>query len=261
MSTPLLSQLLDALGPSPLRLITAPASAEVPVSGVLIHEPRAALPAVPHGMLFAVGAHPASAEAAYLAAAAARAGHAALVVKCYGEPVTALAAAGGQEGVAVLAADDDMAWQLLDALVSSALAALSRSSRHDAAPAVGDLFALANAIAAQIGGATAIEDPLRRILAYSTLPDQPIDEHRRQGILGLRVPHRRRRGQAAARRPAAAPAAAPAGRPGQRRAGRPATGPCRRPARGRRGVRRRQRRTRQCPGRPHDRAVHRLDQP
>jgi hypothetical protein len=188
MPTPMLSQLLDALGPSPLRLITDQASAGVPVSGVLIHEPRSALPAVPHGVLFAVGTRPASADAAELAAQAAQAGHAALVVKCYGEPVTALAAAAARAGVAVLAADDDMAWQLLDALVSSALAALSRSSRQDSAPAVGDLFALANAIAGQTGGATAIEDPLRRILAYSTLPDQPIDEHRRQGILGLRVP-------------------------------------------------------------------------
>jgi len=71
MPTPMLSQLLDALGPSPLRLITDQASAGVPVSGVLIHEPRSALPAVPHGVLFAVGTRPASADAAELAAAVA----------------------------------------------------------------------------------------------------------------------------------------------------------------------------------------------
>lgn len=31
-------------------------------------------------------------------------------------------------------------------------------------------------------------DPRQRILAYSTVPGQPVDEDRRQGILGLRVP-------------------------------------------------------------------------
>jgi PucR C-terminal helix-turn-helix domain/GGDEF-like domain len=143
---------------------------------------------VRHGVLLAVGVRPASDEAAELAAEAARAGHAALVVKCYGESAAGFAAIAAALGLAVLTADDDMAWHLLDALLSSALTAISRSPGRNAPPAVGDLFALANAIAAQTGGATAIEDPLRRILAYSTLPGQPIDEDRRQGILGLQVP-------------------------------------------------------------------------
>ncbi|MFI8824706.1 PucR family transcriptional regulator [Streptomyces sp. NPDC053431] len=51
-----------------------------------------------------------------------------------------------------------------------------------------ELFALADAIAAVIGGSTAIEDLDTRVLAYSTLPGQHIDELRRQGILGRRVP-------------------------------------------------------------------------
>ncbi|WP_152627011.1 PucR family transcriptional regulator [Streptacidiphilus melanogenes] len=52
-----------------------------------------------------------------------------------------------------------------------------------------ELYALADAIGAVTGGAVAIEDLDHRILAYSTLPDQRIDEHRRQGILERRVPH------------------------------------------------------------------------
>jgi hypothetical protein len=39
-----------------------------------------------------------------------------------------------------------------------------------------------------VGGAVAIEDPARRVLAYSSLADQPIDEARQQGILGRQVP-------------------------------------------------------------------------
>jgi DNA-binding PucR family transcriptional regulator len=53
----------------------------------------------------------------------------------------------------------------------------------------GDLFDLANTVAAQAGGAIAIADPEQTILAYSTLPDQPIDETRRSSILSLQVPH------------------------------------------------------------------------
>ncbi|SEM09226.1 DNA-binding transcriptional regulator, PucR family [Streptacidiphilus jiangxiensis] len=52
-----------------------------------------------------------------------------------------------------------------------------------------ELYALADAIGAVTGGAVAIEDLDHRVLAYSTLPDQRIDEHRRQGILERRVPH------------------------------------------------------------------------
>lgn len=53
---------------------------------------------------------------------------------------------------------------------------------------VEELFALADAIAAVLGGSVAIEDLDARVLAYSTLPGQRIDELRRQGILGRRVP-------------------------------------------------------------------------
>jgi hypothetical protein len=51
-----------------------------------------------------------------------------------------------------------------------------------------DLFALANAVAAMVGGAIAIEDLHQQVLAYSSVPGQPIDEVRQSGILGRRVP-------------------------------------------------------------------------
>ncbi|GAA0692820.1 helix-turn-helix domain-containing protein [Kitasatospora atroaurantiaca] len=51
-----------------------------------------------------------------------------------------------------------------------------------------ELFAVANAIAAVVGGSVAVEDLERRVLAYSSLPGQRIDELRRQGILNRRVP-------------------------------------------------------------------------
>lgn len=189
IQVPVLGQLLAALGPSPLRLLTSPAASSTPVSGVWIHEPRAALPPARHALLLAVGARPGSAETQQLLRQAARAGHAGLVIKSYGEPPGPLAAVAEETGLALLAADEDLAWHHLDALISAALAAVARPAGGDHAAAVGDLFALANAIAAMVGGATAIEDPYLRVLAYSTLPGQLIDEHRRQGILGLQVPY------------------------------------------------------------------------
>lgn len=188
MPTATLRHLLDALGPSTLRLVVAPHGDGTPVSGTLIHEPRAAVPRVANALLLAVGVPPGSDQAEELVRHAAEAGLAGVVVKRYAEPVTELAAVADATGVVLLSADEDLAWHQLDALVSSALSAHVSSEPGAAGPDTGDLFALANAIAARVGGATAIEDPHQRILAYSTLPAQPIDDDRRQGILGLQVP-------------------------------------------------------------------------
>ncbi|MFC9325464.1 PucR family transcriptional regulator [Kitasatospora sp. NPDC057015] len=51
-----------------------------------------------------------------------------------------------------------------------------------------ELFALANAVAAVLGGSVAVEDLDRRVLAYSSLPGQAMDDLRRRGILARRVP-------------------------------------------------------------------------
>ncbi|MFE2910699.1 PucR family transcriptional regulator [Kitasatospora indigofera] len=51
-----------------------------------------------------------------------------------------------------------------------------------------ELFALANAVAAVVGGSVAVEDLDRRVLAYSALPGQPMDDLRRRGILERQVP-------------------------------------------------------------------------
>ena len=80
----------------------------------------------------------------------------------------------------VLVADEALPWHHLLHLLTIA----ATSSAADS----GDLFALANAIAAMVGGAVAIEDPKRRVLSYSSLAGQPIDAARQQGILGRQVP-------------------------------------------------------------------------
>ncbi|MFE9452654.1 PucR family transcriptional regulator [Streptomyces sp. NPDC006739] len=164
-------------GPAP-RLHTAPADRARPVTEVLLHDAGAPLPRAPGALLLAVGVR--AAQAGPLVRAAAEAGMTGVVVRGADGPAEEARA----HGVALLSVDEDAAWHHVHLLLASAIEARPAPSGG----AVGDLFALADAIAAAAGGATAVEDPRQRILAYSTVPGQPVDEDRRQGILGLQVP-------------------------------------------------------------------------
>ena len=89
----------------------------------------------------------------------------------------------------MLSAPPAVAWGHLYTLLRVAGgAAVPAGAQVDGVP-MGDLFALANAIAAMVGGAVTIEDPQSYVLAYSSA-DLPIDEARREVILGRRVPER-----------------------------------------------------------------------
>jgi hypothetical protein len=87
--------------------------------------------------------------------------------------------------VTVVSLDPGVPWSRFQRLASTLLATLPGG---DPAPRGGDLFSLADSVAAAVGGAVAIMDTGQTIVAYSNLPDQPIDEMRRLGILRRRVP-------------------------------------------------------------------------
>jgi len=178
LDTCTLGDLLDVVGGTAVRLHTAPAGLTAPVTEVLLHDAHAPLPRVPGALLLAVGVR--AAAAGPLARAAAEAGMTGLVVRGPDGPT----AEARTYGVALLSVAEDTAWHRAHLLLASAIGArpVPSTGGHD------DLFALTDAIAAATGGATAVEDPRQRILAYSTVPGQPVDEDRRQGILGLRVP-------------------------------------------------------------------------
>jgi hypothetical protein len=112
-----------------------------------------------------------------------------LVVKVHGEDTAELRRLARGNGIALLAADDRVSWRHLDALLSAVIGTLGNSGTSSAEEVeLGDLFALANAAALQVGGAIAIMDTQRRVLAYSTVPGQVVDEVRQTGILGRLVP-------------------------------------------------------------------------
>ncbi|MEU3335251.1 helix-turn-helix domain-containing protein [Streptomyces sp. NPDC006668] len=173
-----LGDLLDVIGGPSVHLHTAPAGLTAPVTEALLYDAHAPQPHAPGALLLAVGVR--AAAAGPLVRVAAQAGMTGLVVRGPDGPVGEAEA----HGVALLSVDEDVAWHQVHLLLSSAIGARPTPS----AGGLGDLFALADAVAAATGGATAVEDPRQRILAYSTVPGQPVDEDRRQGILGLRVP-------------------------------------------------------------------------
>ncbi|MFI6920457.1 PucR family transcriptional regulator [Nonomuraea spiralis] len=163
-----LEMLLESLGPEVVRPVALPAGADVPVSVPVIYDPSEPLI---EGAVLLVAGHPEP----DLVARAVKAGAAAVVTR---HPVA------GEPDIALLLAAPTVSWGRLYMLIDTTLAVVG----HAAPGEPGDLFALANQIAARIGGAVTIEDLSMRVLAYSTIEDQRIDDLRRDGILGLRVP-------------------------------------------------------------------------
>jgi hypothetical protein len=183
-----LADLLRTVGPTVAELITAPRGPDVAVRGTVIEDAGDVLPVTPGGLLLLVAIGPDDPAAARSIQRAAEGGFAGVVVKRRGRPLDELIAASSAAGVALVTAADEIAWRHLDALLSSALTSAS-AKRDDSADDSGDeLFSIANAIAAVVGGSVAIEDLAQHVLAYSSIPGQRIDPLRRQGILDRRVP-------------------------------------------------------------------------
>src|SRR3954452_15082458 len=90
---------------------------------------------------------------------------------------------------AVISLAKPVAWRHVDA----ALDVLFKSVDSTPLPGLsvsttGDLFALANGVAAVVGGAVTVEDTEMRVLAYSNWPHHKIDDMRRNVILQRQVP-------------------------------------------------------------------------
>jgi DNA-binding PucR family transcriptional regulator len=187
--------LLLALGDPLLTVLSAPAGLDGEVTGLTIADPEEDLAARPGDLVLLVGLRGRAAVPAVRSAA--RQGAAAVVVKL--DP-TARAGQGGpadrelrdlREAVAggrrptLLVTPESARWEHLASLARSVV----ELARPEAGPAEapGDLFALAQTVAAATGGMVTIEDPSSRVLAYAGSGDE-VDELRRLSILGRRGP-------------------------------------------------------------------------
>ena len=190
--SPSLGTLLDNLGGGVVRVIAAPGGLGRPVGDVVIHDPADPPTLQPGDLVLGVGVDASRREAADLVAQAGAAGAAAVVLKIRPgtEPAEGTIGIAGdsRKSTAVLAVDRNLPWSQLHGLLRTA-----RLTSGEPPPAglgsvpVGDLFSLANAVSAMVGGAVTIEDPHSTVLAYSSL-EAPIDEARRETILGRRIP-------------------------------------------------------------------------
>ena len=182
---PTLGLLLDQLGSGVVRILAAPRGLDVDVADVVIHDPLEPPRWHAGDLVLAVGVDPSRREVADLLSRAAEAGVAAVILRVPDAVPAGLVEAADSSGVAAVAVDPEMAWGQLHGLLRGARATAGEFA-SDRDP-LGDLFSLANAVASMVGGPTTIEDPHSTVLAYSQ-SDDPIDEPRRQTILGRRVP-------------------------------------------------------------------------
>ena len=184
---PSLERLIERLHPAVLDLVAAPRGLDVAAGHPWILDLRDPTPPEREAVVLAVGVEDQFGRTELLRRLAPT-GTAAVVFRQTEGPDPALLAAADETGVAVLAARPGVSWgQLFSLLVTaSTLGPSDDEVVHGGAP-LGDLFALANAVSAMVGGATTIEDPQSRVLAYSTL-NHPIDIPRQETILGRQVP-------------------------------------------------------------------------
>lgn len=182
-----LADLVEGLGYEVVRVEVAPSGLEVPVGDPVIHDRLAGTGFAAGDVVLAVGVDQRAPEMLDLLEAAGAARVAAVIVKVdEGSGLDVLTAAASRASVALLRVSRDVEWGQLHALARMVTTTGRGVGGDDRAP-LGDLFALANVIAARAHGPVTIEDAQSRVLAYSTGDDE-IDEFRRDTILGRRVP-------------------------------------------------------------------------
>lgn len=174
-----LDRLVNVLGGYGAQLCCCPRSRDVALRSVALHDPAESRPST--GDVFLAVGLTSPVRAVRLAAQA----HATCVLLRGTPPLDddALAEAT-EQGVAVLVVDPAVSWSHLSG-VAYGLVLESRETEAGRGPT--DLFALADALADEVGGAVTVEDQDSRVLAYSSR-QQDADRARSATILGRRVP-------------------------------------------------------------------------
>ncbi|MGP2435913.1 PucR family transcriptional regulator [Streptomyces sp. JW3] len=184
----LLRHVLPALSGALADLLAAPRGLDRTVAGVVIAEPDA-LPEPGHRdcLVLLIGARGQGARRALIAAA--RSGAAAVAVRMGDDPEAAeeLRQAVAESGTALLGVRDGARWEQVDTVARTVVDSVRRAPDLGRGAAHGDLFSLAQTLAALTGGAVSVEDPASRVLAYSR-SDEQVDDVRRLSILGQACP-------------------------------------------------------------------------
>ncbi|WP_426976302.1 PucR family transcriptional regulator [Pseudarthrobacter sp. O4] len=186
---PTLADVARSAGSEIVSLVEMPADDQQIVAGSVLYDSMARPAKFPGAVALAIGLSLSGKRLGVKIRELSDAGYVAVVYKANGTSDETLRAAVRDTGMALFRASDSVPWNQLAEIMDAAVIPHRQSGRTLVDIRPGDLFDLANTVAAQAGGAIAIADPEQTILAYSTLPDQPIDETRRSSILRLHVPH------------------------------------------------------------------------
>ncbi|MUL42280.1 PucR family transcriptional regulator [Streptomonospora sp. PA3] len=199
-----LRRLLLAVGDPLVDVLAAPAGLDVRVDNVVIVDPEDEAEAFAGDLVLLIGARGSAAR--HLVRAAARRGAAAVAVKVHsdepaypppqgwgappvrrgGDEVALLRSEASEAGVALLGVRPEVRWDQLQSLCRSVLDDARLTAAADLDESGGDLYSLAQTIAALTGGLVTIEDSASRVLAHSS--GEEVDELRRLSVLGRRGP-------------------------------------------------------------------------
>ncbi|MFE4942545.1 PucR family transcriptional regulator [Streptomyces sp. NPDC056641] len=190
-----LARVLDDLGDTLLESIAGGRSARRRLGGVVIHDPLDASEFPAQAVVLGVGVHEPG-DVVRLLRDLGHKGAAALVVRSPFIPTAEVRRAADMSGVALLGLTRGASWAQVAAMLRTLLV---EGDVGDVSPQTlggmpsGDLFALANAVAALLDAPVTIEDRSSRVLAFSGRQDEA-DQSRVETILGRQVPERFTRG-------------------------------------------------------------------
>lgn len=186
-----LGRVLDDLGATLLEVVHGDTERVQDIGGIVIHDPvdEPVLPA--SALVLGVGLDD-PAAVVDLVHALGRYGAAGLVLRTPVDLTPALRDAVDESGVALLGLSRGAPWAHLAAMLRAVLAegdvGVGEAESLGGLPS-GDLFAVANAIAALLDAPITIEDRNSRVLAFSGRQDEA-DPSRIETILGRQVPER-----------------------------------------------------------------------
>ena len=186
-----LRRVLDDLGSTLLDLAHGDPHRPGDIGGVVIHDPLDQPVLPPHALVLGIGVHTPDQIAALLRRLGGE-GAAGLVLRAPVPLTDRVRAAADEAGVAVLGLSRGAPWGHLGEMLRSLLAegdiGVAEPESLGGLPS-GDLFAVANAIAALLDAPITIEDRSSRVLAFSGRQDEA-DQARVEVILGRQVPPR-----------------------------------------------------------------------
>jgi hypothetical protein len=186
-----LGRVLDHLGSTLLDIAVGTPDPSAEIGGVVIHDPLDEFPLPDGALVLGVGVHGSDDVAALLRQTGAHGGRG-LVVRAPAPADDQVAAAVAETGVVLCALTRGASWSQLASLLRSLLAdhgvASAERETIGGVPA-GDMFAMANAVAAVLNAPVTFEDRNSRVLAFSGRQDEA-DRPRIETILGRQVPER-----------------------------------------------------------------------